>query len=196
MLNYNTTDGELIRMSIDGDNVAFAGLVKRHDRAVFGVISRYVQSAEDAKDVYQEVFMRVHKKLSSFRFNSQFSTWLYRITVNMCLDHAKRSRRSVLTNAGGLEFDSGDCMSREKEPESHLTAPDEHSVNIEIGARIRDALAGLPPRQRMVFALRHEEGRPLKDIALAMGCREGTVKRYLFEATRTMRRELHDLLHA
>lgn len=196
MLNYNTTDVELIRMSIGGDNAAFAELVKRHDRAVFGLISRYVESAEDAKDIYQEVFIRVHRKLSSFRFGSEFSTWLYRVTVNLCIDHAKHTRRSVLASAVNIGRGQGDTMAHEKEPETTSLTPDQHSVNKEIGARICKALTLLPPRQRMVFVLRHEEGRPLKDIALAMGCGEGTVKRYLFEATRTMRKELQDLLHA
>jgi RNA polymerase sigma-70 factor, ECF subfamily len=196
MLNYNTTDSELVRMCIGGDNVAFSELVRRHDRAVFGLISRYVACAEDAKDIYQDVFIRVHRNIGNFRFNSQFSTWLYRVTVNMCIDHAKKAKRSALAHAGGFLPENPDVMPQAQEPESPSPSPDQESVNKEIGQRIRTALDVLPPRQRMVFVLRHEEGRPLKEIACALGCREGTVKRYLFEATRTMRKELCDLLHA
>jgi RNA polymerase sigma-70 factor, ECF subfamily len=195
MQTIMTTDSELIRLSIDGDGTAFTELVRRHDRVVFGLIARYVVHAEDAKDVYQEVFLRVHRGLKSFRFGSQFATWLHRITVNVCIDHARRSKRSVLTYADSLNADSDADAEADREPRSNIPGPEQHVMDAETRLRVRDAIASLPPRQRMVFVLRHEEGKALGEIAAELGCGTGTVKRYLFDATRTMRKELHDLLH-
>jgi RNA polymerase sigma-70 factor (ECF subfamily) len=192
MLDSKTNNVDLIRMSVNGDNVAFAELVRRHDRAVFGLIARYVDNAEDAKDLYQEVFLRVHRNLRNFQLKSEFSTWVYRITVNVCLDHMKRIKRSVLSNA--LSIGSRDGSDHVPEPASLVPGPDDHSVNADIAARIRTAIALLPPRQRMVFVLRHYEQRSMKEMAQTLGCGEGTIKRYLFEATQSMRGALRDLL--
>jgi RNA polymerase sigma-70 factor, ECF subfamily len=195
MLIDNQSDTELIRMSRTGDRMAFSTLVRRHDRAVFGLIARYVDNAEDAKDIYQEVFLRVHRGLNDFRFKSEFSTWVYRITVNICMDHAKRIKRSVFAHAERFDHTANDDSAPRFEPVSPAPGPDQGSIDADIAGRIRSALNQLPPRQRMVFILRHEEGHSMKEIASSMGCGEGTVKRYLFEATRTMRSELRDLLH-
>ena len=195
MRRFDTNDVDLIRMSLKGDNMAFAELVRRHDRAVFGLIARYVDNAEDAKDLYQEVFLRVHRKLKDFQFRSEFSTWVYRITVNICLDHAKSVRRSVLANAEPMRTERSDGSEHEKEPISLSPGPEQHSIDAEVAGRIRKAMLVLPPRQRMTFVLRHDEGRSIKEIAQTLGCGEGTIKRYLYEATRTMRVELKDLLH-
>jgi len=187
-------DIELIRLSQEGNNAAFAELVRRHDRVVFGLISRYIVQSEDAKDIYQEVFLHVHRGLKTFGFRSQFTTWLHRITVNTCVDHARRTKRSVLTHAD--PFDAGDPDNEwsGSEPASRSPGPDQYSIDAETLKRIREAIAVLPPRQRMVFVLKHDEGKSLKEIAEAMQCTVGTVKRYLFEATHTMRAQLHDLL--
>jgi RNA polymerase sigma-70 factor, ECF subfamily len=190
-----TTDIELIRLSQNGNNTAFAELVRRHDRVVFGLIARYVAHAEDAKDVYQEVFLRVHSGLKAFGFRSQFATWLHRVTINTCVDHARRAKRSVLALAEPMSVADGDSQRPESEPVSVAPATDQRSIDAQTSDRIHQAIRSLPPRQRMVFVLRHEEEMSLKEIADAMGCGTGTIKRYLFEATRTMREELHDLLH-
>lgn len=196
MPNHVTNDVDLIRRSQKGDNMAFAELVRRHDRAVFGLIARYVGHTEDAKDVYQDVFLHVHRGLKDFQFKSEFSTWVYRITVNTCIDHAKRIKRSVFANADPLGVADGDNPGHCIEPISPSPGPDQRSIDADVAGRIRKALCLLPPRQRMVFVLRHDEGQSIKSIAHSLGCGEGTIKRYLFEATRTMRGELRDLLHA
>jgi RNA polymerase sigma-70 factor, ECF subfamily len=111
------------------------------------------------------------------------------------VDHARRTRRSVLTHADQFDAIGGDNERPSREPESPLPGPDQHSIDADTSRRIREAIALLPPRQRMVFVLRHEEGKSIQEIANAMQCTVGTVKRYLFDATRTMREALNDLLH-
>lgn len=179
---------DLIRKAQNGDPVAFAELVQQHDRTVFALLARFVRSAEDAKDLYQEILVKVYRGLPGFRFQSEFSTWVHRIAVNTCLSH--RSRR-VRGSAGA---DSRPDEYREEDIPSTDPSPVEAAVAGETARRIEEALGVLSPRQRMVFTLRHYEERSLKEIATALGCTEGTAKRYLFDATRRLRDELGDLL--
>jgi RNA polymerase sigma-70 factor (ECF subfamily) len=150
-----------------------------------------VKSADEAKDIYQEVFLRVYRNLKDFRFRSEFSTWLYRITVNVCLTHlsANRSPGGRRQRGEDPEEDSptdGDIADPAR-------GPDDHAVATDIADRISRALDGLAPKHRMAFTLRHLEGLALKEIAESMDCAEGTVKRYLFDATRKLRTALRDL---
>lgn len=183
-------DADLVRKAQQGDILAFEQLVFRHDKKVLSIAARYVTSADDAKDIYQEVFLRVYRGLKRFRFRSEFSTWVHRITVNVCLTHRSRSRRSMQT----LHLDDRN----DDEDESHgefrdpAGGPDHLAVNADISSRIERALRVLSPKQRMVFTLRHFEGYRIGEIAQMMGCMEGTVKRYLFTATRRMRDQLKD----
>ena len=88
----NSNDNELIMKAQQGDRAAFEELVQRYDRKVLSIALSFTRNSEDAKDVYQEVFLRVHRALPRFQFRSKFSTWLHRVTTNVCLTHKSRSR--------------------------------------------------------------------------------------------------------
>lgn len=184
-------DTELVRKAQQGDMLAFEQLVFRHDKNVLSIAARYVTSADDAKDIYQEVFLRVYRGLKRFRFRSEFSTWVHRITVNVCLTHRSRRRRTTMQTL--LLDDRG-----EEDGETHgeirdpAGGPDEQAVDADISSSIERALQSLSPKQKLVFTLRHFGGYKLNEIALMMDCMEGTVKRYLFTATRRMRDQLKD----
>lgn len=184
-------DAELVRKAQQGDILAFEQLVFRHDKKVLSIAARYVTSADDAKDIYQEVFLRVYRGLKRFRFKSEFSTWVYRIAVNVCLTNRSRRRRTLQTL---LLLDDRN----EEDSEAHgeirdpARGPDLQAVNADLSSSIEKALDSLSPRQRLVFTLRHFEGYKLNEIAVMMSCMEGTVKRYLFMATRRMRDQLKD----
>lgn len=183
---------DLIRKAQKGDWRAFGELVRAHDGAVLALAARYVRNAEDAKDIYQEVLIRVYRGLPSFRGESLFSTWIHRITVNVCLSFIRTRRREDDGSDSPIPADGSD---REvQEPVSPGPLPDRRTMDGEITDRIARAILTLSPRQRMVFTLYHEQDLKLKEIAQSLDCSEGTVKRYLFEATRAMRRELSDLL--
>ncbi|MEX0601748.1 MAG: RNA polymerase sigma factor [Bacteroidota bacterium] len=183
-----STDTELILLAQQGDMSSFEQLVFRYDRQVLSMAATYVNNAEDAKDIYQEVFLRVYRGLPKFRLKSEFSTWLYRITTNVCLTHRARSKRHLHTT---LESAEGDDEKAHGNPS--LVADDvsdRHALRMEISAHVEKALNGLSPKQRMVFTLRHFQGYKLKEIAAMLDCTDGTVKKYLFTATERMRNHL------
>lgn len=190
----NANDTELIRYSQQGNMDAFEELVHRYDKQVLTIAAGYVQSADDAKDIYQEVFIRVYRNLPKFQMRSKFSTWLFRITTNVCLTHRSRSKRHVHASLEQQVNDDDGQPHALKETIPDRSAETDASERMEISGRITQALEKLSARQRLVFTLRHYEGYKLKEIAQMTACTEGTVKRYLFEATARVRKELADLV--
>ncbi|MDP1676871.1 MAG: RNA polymerase sigma factor [Bacteroidota bacterium] len=182
------TDTELIEQSKAGNFSAFEQLIFRYDKDVLNIASRYTRSADDAKDIYQETFIRVFKGLPKFQQQSGFSTWIFRIATNVCLTHREKKKR---TSHVSLD-DENDDETTVAYAISDSKA-DSQMYGNEISSRIEDALQDLSPKQKLVFTLRHYQDYKLKDIAVMMNCAEGTVKKYLFEATQKMRMHLKDL---
>jgi len=185
---------ELIRAAQRGDQEAFERLVRGHDRGVLRLAWNMLRSVEDAQEVYQETFLRAYRNLSSFRADSNFQTWLYRIAWNLCLDYLRKRKTSREEQAGG---DSGDGFRSpletvaEQRPEAD---PERVLVNRVAAERIRQALERLTPRERMVFELRHFQGLRLKTIGEIAGSSEEAVKTCLFRATQKLRAALGDLI--
>jgi RNA polymerase sigma-70 factor (ECF subfamily) len=190
-----STDTELILQAQKGDMGAFEQLVQRYDRRVLSIAAAYVSSAEDAKDIYQEVFVRVYRGLPKFELRSEFSTWLFRITTNVCLTHRARGKKHAHTSLD-QELDEDDGQTHSLRDSIHDDATtDQDAMNSEITAHVQEAMTSLSPRQKMVFTLRHYEGYKLREIADIMKCSEGAVKKYLFEATARMRERLKDFVN-
>ncbi|HSR68306.1 MAG TPA: sigma-70 family RNA polymerase sigma factor [Acidobacteriota bacterium] len=185
------SDHELILRAQRGDRQAFEGLVQRYDRKVLAIALSFTRNSEDAKDIYQEVFMRVHRALPDFQFRAKFSTWLHRVTTNVCLTHTSRSKAHLYDSLdeGRSGPDSptlGDSLESSERTEERL-------FRSEISEQVRNAMHRLSPQQRMVFTLRHMRGHKLREIADIMNCAEGTVKKYLFTANQRLRDELRPL---
>lgn len=182
------SDNELILRSREGNMQAFEELVHRYDRRVLAIAFRFTGNMEDAQDLYQEVFIRALNGLMSFRFESRFSTWLYRVTANVCLSwRSRRNRHRHVSIEAELK-----PVDHKSQPDP-LIAPDrseELVMKREMAARLKTALSRLSPRQRAVFTLRHFEGLKLREIAEVLDCTDGTVKKHLFSATEKMRGEL------
>ena len=185
-------DTELIMQAQRGNMDAFEQLVQRYDKKVLTIAAGYVNNADDAKDIYQEVFLRVYKALPKFQHRSEFSTWLFRITTNVCLTHRSRSKRHSHTS---LDRNAGDDEGQPHAMKDALTddsSADQQAQDSEISAKIEEALKSLSPRQKMVFTLKHYDGYKLKEIAQMLKCSEGAVKKYLFEGTARMRKQLKE----
>lgn len=184
-------DLDLIQRAKHGDMGAFEELVFRYDKQVLTIAARYVQSAEDAKDIYQEVFLRVFRGLPKFQLRSQFSTWLFRITTNVCLSHRSRRKRHVHASLSeDSDEEHGGALADAIKDRS---AADEHAERTDTALHVAQAVALLSPKQKIVFTLKYYDGYKIREIAEMVGINEGTVKRYLFAATRKIRHSLKNL---
>ncbi len=185
---------ELIRAAQAGDSSAFEELVRTYDQSVLRLALSMLRSPEDARDVYQETFLRVYRNLSQFRFDCSFHTWLYRIATNLCLDQLRRRKvrreePTVITTAEGTldRTDSAAETRVEGDPQRNLFSG-------QIRKRVKEALAQLTPRERMVFELRHYEGLRLRKIGEVLGTSEEAAKNCLFRATQKMRTALGEFV--
>jgi RNA polymerase sigma-70 factor (ECF subfamily) len=183
----------LIRRAQEGDRSAFDALVRLYDQNVLRLALQVVGSPEEARDSYQEAFLKVYRSLRHFRLEARFSTWLYRVVMNVCLDHLRRqnTRKEVAVPPAN-----------DGEPEYFQTVPDDRPTlnperathSKEIARRIQVALNRLNPRERMVFELKHYQGLKLRVIGEMCKTSEQTVKNCLFRATQKLRTELGDLV--
>jgi RNA polymerase sigma-70 factor (ECF subfamily) len=180
-------ENELIRAAQRGDAKAFEGLVRLHDQAVLRLAFHLLRSEEDARDIYQEAFLRVHRNLPSFRFDCSFHTWLYRIVTNLCLDllRKRKVRKEELAPAGDTE-NAASWM--EGMPETGVGGnPERRLLSGELRQRIEGLLEELTPRERSVFEMRHYQGMRLRQIGEILGTTEEAAKNCLFRATQKMR---------
>ncbi|HLJ24828.1 MAG TPA: RNA polymerase sigma factor [Candidatus Acidoferrales bacterium] len=189
----------LIERAQGGDREAFEELVHRYDRDVLRIALNILRKPDDARDVYQEAFLKIYKNLPRFRFECSFYTWTYRIVTNVCLDHLRRRSSRPEDQApeypANLNGDSlpGDFFDRQQATAAG-SDPERRMQGIEIGRRISGALEQLTPRERMVFEMKHYQGLKLRAIGDALGTTEETVKNSLFRATRKLRAQLEGLL--
>ena len=188
----------LVAEAQTGSRAAFEELVRRYDRDVLRLALNLMKRPEDARDVYQEAFLKVYRNLHRFRFECSFYTWLYRIVTNVCLDQLRRRQARPEDQAPELSagrYDEGitDFFERQREHRPTLD-PERRLVGKEIQARIAIAMERLSPRERIVFEMKHYQGLKLRAIGEALGTTEETVKNSLFRATRKLRSQLGGLL--
>lgn len=184
-------DRDLIARAAEGDMRAFEELVQRHQRRANTVAYGIVRSAEDAREVTQDAFLRVHRHLKDFEGGASFSTWLYRIVYNLSIDLIRRR-----SPGRAVEFE--DHTDLTGAPDEWLPARDEVDPFAALDrARLVEAmqrcLDELPPHHRTVIVLREVEGMSYEEIAEAMEVPKGTVMSRLFHARRKMQRMLRDL---
>jgi len=183
----------LIESAQGGDADAFEQLVRLYDRSVLRVALNILRSPDDARDAYQETFLKVYRKLDTFRFQCSFHTWLYRIATNVCLDYLRRK---------GVRKEYGVDETGERSATNPLATaaddragadPDRIFAGSVLNDRIAAAIEKLSDKERVVFELRHYEGMRLRAIGEAIGISEEAAKNCLFRATRKMRDTLRDL---
>jgi RNA polymerase sigma-70 factor, ECF subfamily len=187
-----TSEADLVRAAQRGDTGAFDELVRAHDHQVLRMAYNLLRSEEDARDIYQEAFLRVYRNLPKFRFDCSFSTWLYRIVANLCLDHL-RKRKVRQEEPSSFSSESGQVDRLQFVPEERADVnPERRFESAEVNSRIQEVLAELTPRERVVFEMRHFQGMRLRAIGQALGVTEEAAKNCLFRATHKMRAALGD----
>jgi RNA polymerase sigma-70 factor (ECF subfamily) len=184
---YNVTDDRpLVERAKRGDMDAFRRLVESSMTKVYWIAYDLTGSRRDAEDLSQDVFLKAFHSLDSFRGDAKWSTWLYRITVNTCLDYLKSPARKRMQLDNPT---SDDGLPRNVDFHEPLT-PDRITESRMIQVNIERALDSLSPQERSVFVLRHYHDLPLKQIADTLSVAEGTVKSHLFRAIHSLQREL------
>ena len=169
-------DHEVIRACLDGSTEAFTVLVKRHEQRAFWAAYRVVGDADASRDVAQEAFVRVWRALDRFDFSMAFTTWLYRITVNLAIDHLRRNKRHK-----GVDIDLF------REGLADESAPEQKEGSRELAAQVRVVLDNLDEKYRTVLALRDLEGLSSKQISDITGITHATVRWRLHVARKQFR---------
>ncbi|MDR7470623.1 MAG: RNA polymerase sigma factor [Armatimonadota bacterium] len=172
-------DAALVQAFQRGEESAFTALVIKYRETLYRLARRLVGSHEDGADITQEVFLRAYRALPRFDGRAHLRTWLYRITVNLCLDHQARRRRFLWAE---LEESTAEAPPQ--------VAPETRAEAADTASAIVRAVAALPPRQRAMVALRLYQDLPYAEIARVLGCSEGTVKATMFAALRRLRAAL------
>ena len=182
-----STDEELVARSMGGDLESFNQLVLRWERPIYALAYRVIGREEDARDVAQETFLRAFRALSGFKGQAKFSSWLYRIALNLCRDWIRRERRTPVAQAP----EGVDLIELAAE-----TAPSETVEDLvsrkELGRAVAKALSTLPEEQRTAIILKEYHGLTFQEIADLLGCPLSTVKTRLYQGLSVVRRHLQD----
>jgi len=173
-------DRALVAATVAGDRSAFDVLVRRHQRAIYGVCHRFTGDHADASDLAQDAFVRAYRGLARFKGDAAFGTWLHRIAVNVCLTRAA-ARTPPLDSLDPLDL-----------PDLHGERPDDPLRRAQDTARVKAAIARLPRKQRMTVILRVYHELPHDVIARTLGSTVGTVKANFFHALQNLRKLLEE----
>ena len=188
-------DQELVEACKTGDRRAFQVLYQRYERKVYAVAYGFLRNQEDALDVVQEAFIKVHRYLPNFEGQSSFYTWLYRIVANLCIDHLRRSgRKKDVEFDDKLRHDGEQEAASEHLPMSSLGDPSRAVKNKEILKAVEESLGELSDKHRAVIVMRELQGLSYADMAKAMNCSKGTIMSRLFHARRNMQKLLKERL--
>jgi RNA polymerase sigma-70 factor (ECF subfamily) len=179
------TDEELVAQSIGGDADSFNELIHRWERPIYVLAYRQIGREEDARDVCQETFLRAYRALGGFRGQSKFSSWLYRIALNLCRDWMRRERRTPIVQAPE-DVDVLDLIAARGPSESMEDLVARHDLT----RAVERAMALLPEEQRTAIVLKEYHGLTFQEIADLIGCPLSTVKTRLYQGLTVLRREL------
>lgn len=186
-----TEERALVERARGGDQDAFAVLVRLHQRQVYALALRMLRDGEEASEATQDVFLAAWQALSGYRGDARLSTWLYRIAYNHCLRLAGQRKRQA---AARLELTAESA--RAQTPAGALSAHHAADAEREMRETVRDQIANLPPKYRLVVILRHLQDLSYEEIAEVMRVPIGTVKTHLFRARAMLKERLDDLGHA
>ena len=178
------TDEELVRRFKDGEEQAFNEIVRRFQERIFNLVFRLLQDFDEAHDIAQETFIRAHDKLKGFRGESTPYTWLYRIALNLSLNHMRKKKLRAFFSLDSMATQD---LAAAGGPERDLDAA-------ELRTQVDAAVGRLPGRQRSIFILRQYDRLSHREIAEVLGCSEGSVRAGYFHAVKKLQAALKDWL--
>ncbi|MDQ3347008.1 MAG: sigma-70 family RNA polymerase sigma factor [Acidobacteriota bacterium] len=182
-----STDEELVALSVGGDLDSFNQLVLRWERPIYALAYRVLGREEDARDIAQETFLRAFRALKGFKGQAKFSSWLYRIALNLCRDWIRRERRTPIAPAPeGIDLIE---LAGEDTPSESI---EETIGRHELGRVVGKAMATLPEEQRTAIILKEYHGLTFQEIAELLDCPLSTVKTRLYQGLSVLRRQLQD----
>jgi RNA polymerase sigma-70 factor (ECF subfamily) len=181
------TDEELVARSRGGDLDSFNQLVLRWERPIFALAYRVIGREEDARDVAQETFLRAFRALGGFKGEAKFSSWIYRITINLCRDWIRRERRTPIAQAPeGIDIIE---LAGETEPTESIET---RISRKELGRVVEKAMALLPEEQRTAIIMKEYHGLTFQEIADLLDCPLSTVKTRLYQGLSVLRKHLQE----
>ena len=182
-----TTDEELVARSREGDLDSFNQLVVRWERPIYALAYRVIGREEEARDVAQETFLRAFRALGGFKGQAKFSSWLYRITLNLCRDWIRRERRTPVSQPPeGVDIIE---LAGETEPSESI---EDLVSRRELGRAVARAMAMLPEEQRTAIILKEYHGLTFQEIADLLECPLSTVKTRLYQGLIVLRKQLSE----
>lgn len=191
-------DRKLVSRVQKGDGEAFRALVEKYHSKAYSIALGMVHNAEDAMDITQEAFIKVHKYIDNFKGSSSFYTWLYRIVINLCIDFLRREGKystvgydDALTHApGAAEQEPGELVVHLEQ----AATPSQELGRKEVGEQILKAIESLSPNHRAVIVMREVEGLSYREMAKVLGCSQGTIMSRLHHARCKLRKILRDYI--
>mgnify|MGYP000603173387 CR=1 FL=1 len=201
-MNEPCNEERLIEACRQGDRESFRQLFELHKDRVWSVALHFIGDEAAARDITQQVFLKLFSVIGQFRGEAEFSTWLYRMVVNACLDEQRRRKRflSLEFFKTGDFFKSGDGMSlmdqqqaKQVEQKLQALAQEDHHAQLELSTAVKAAVKELKPRLRMAILLKYFEGLSYEEIASVLGCSAGTVASRLNRGHKELARRLQHL---
>jgi RNA polymerase sigma-70 factor, ECF subfamily len=190
-LESKNEDTKLIQLALKGDQSSFARLRQKYHDAIFNLIYRMIREKDEVEDLTQEAFIKAFASLSSFNDEYAFSTWLYKIATNNCIDYIRRKKLHTFSIDKPIESKESD-FSFELPDSSN--EPDQEMIATQRRKLLDDAINSLPPKYRQVIVMRHQEELEYQEIARILKLPLGTVKAHIFRAREMLYKYLRDKL--
>ncbi|MCH7819060.1 MAG: sigma-70 family RNA polymerase sigma factor [Candidatus Marinimicrobia bacterium] len=190
MNSEEKTDYELIDEAIDGNEASYGIIMERYKNSLHGIIYRMVRNQEETQDLVQEAFIKAYKALRTFNKQYSFSTWLFKIASNNCIDHLRKKRLSTISIDAPIETMDGSIT--QDIPDSTYN-PEKDIIRNEVINTIHHTIDQLPKKYREVINLRHKQDKSYEEIAKELDLPIGTVKARIFRAREILKKSLREL---
>lgn len=184
-------DSELINRAKNGDSKAYEGLLKKYRNSVYNLVYRMVRDLEEAEDLTQEAFIKAFNSLASFNEEYAFSTWLYKIATNNCIDFFRKRKLQTYSLDKPVQYKDSEIQHEIPDPELN---PEKSILARERSRMIQEAIKTLPEKYYTAIILRHNEEKSYEEIAEILNLPLGTVKARIFRAREMLNKELKERL--